>query len=1014
MRREELIPIVHELSARPGHEKVRSLLYRLLVEGLSVESRAVDFEKQAPEVHGRMDALLGRTIFEIKSDLRQERREAEAGLARYLTERQGQTGQEFVGIAVDGADFLVYFLAGGRVVEVASHRTDPKQPAALLPWLQGVVALAEELDPDTALVESQFGRESLAAQRALASLEELWNWVGQSPEARLKQELWQRLLGLAYGAEIGSDQLFFQHTYLAIVAKAVAWSAVIGSAPRSARALLHGDAFLQRGFSGQSEPDFFDWMLARDSGCDLVMRVWQHANRFRWTEIRTDVLRSVYESLIDPETRHDLGEYYTPDWLAARTVAEVFHCPLEQRIMDPSCGSGTFLFHAVRQVLSAAASAGIPAGDAVRRATSNVVGVDVHPLAVIFARVTYLLALIPALRDSHPGEVPMPVFMGDSLQWNVANGGGSDDGLLFADEDSLDILVPEVVVSEPVPKHYGAAILRFPGRVVSNARMFDLTLQNIISFSVRSAPEADFRAWLQRTVPGPDSDREILQETYKLMRDLHAEGRDHVWSYVARNLARPAWLSSETQRADVLVGNPPWVAYRHMTGGFKRRFRDESRKAGLWVGGKVATQSDLSAYFFLRSAHLYLRPKGRMAMVMPYAALSRQAFSRFRQGALRHRGACPFQVRFTGAWAFGPDVAPVFPVPCCVLFCEPGESVDGDPLPSTVKRYAGTLPKRDASPLEADECLAESTAPWPTEASDRGGSPYRTRFRNGATLFPRRLVLVESAPVAGMLPPNPVTPLLRGRVSNLDKPPWKTLDPPEGRVERQFVRPVIMGESVVPFRLLSASRGIIPWDDEQHDLMDSVTASRRGFGMLADWLIQTEVLWEKHRRSKFRFLDQLDFYGKLTAQFPIAPLRVTYTASGGYPTACLVREAGAIIEHNLYWAEVESVNEGRYLCAVMNSETLRTQLEPYQAQGQWGSRHIDKYIFNLPIPLFNGADRLHRDIADIAGEAEDLVYRMDVRKNEYFVTMRQRVRSELAAKGVTRRIERLISRLLGQ
>ena len=110
--------LVSELSGRPGHEKVRVLLYQLLVDGLGAESRDIDFEKAAPEVHGRIDALLGRTVFELKSDLRRERRDAEEGLARYLSEHEGQAGEKYVGIATDGADFIAFFLRQGVVVEV--------------------------------------------------------------------------------------------------------------------------------------------------------------------------------------------------------------------------------------------------------------------------------------------------------------------------------------------------------------------------------------------------------------------------------------------------------------------------------------------------------------------------------------------------------------------------------------------------------------------------------------------------------------------------------------------------------------------------------------------------------------------------------------------------------------------------------------------------------------------------------------------------------------------------------
>ncbi|MDE0165822.1 MAG: hypothetical protein OXH92_02280 [Bryobacterales bacterium] len=75
--------MVSELALRSGHEKVRALLHRLLVDDLGANSRDIDFEKPAPEVRGRIDALLGRTVFELKSDLRRERNDTEEGLNRY-------------------------------------------------------------------------------------------------------------------------------------------------------------------------------------------------------------------------------------------------------------------------------------------------------------------------------------------------------------------------------------------------------------------------------------------------------------------------------------------------------------------------------------------------------------------------------------------------------------------------------------------------------------------------------------------------------------------------------------------------------------------------------------------------------------------------------------------------------------------------------------------------------------------------------------------------------------------
>lgn len=150
-----------ELASRPGHEKVRVLLHRLLVDGLNADSRDIDFERPVPEVRGRIDALLGRTVFELKTDLRRERRDAEEGLTRYLSDREAQTGEKYVGIATDGADFLAFFLQRGEVIEVDTHHNNPERPRELLAWLQATVAIGVGLEPDTDTITRDFTARAL-------------------------------------------------------------------------------------------------------------------------------------------------------------------------------------------------------------------------------------------------------------------------------------------------------------------------------------------------------------------------------------------------------------------------------------------------------------------------------------------------------------------------------------------------------------------------------------------------------------------------------------------------------------------------------------------------------------------------------------------------------------------------------------------------------------------------------------------------------------------------------------
>src|ERR1700693_5629915 len=117
MDQNALQSIVSELICRPGHEKVRTNLVALLIDGLHAERSRIELEKRIDliEVKGRIDALLGRTLIEVKSDLRHEQKMREPQRRDYLEERERTEVQRYVGILTDGAEFTVHIVREGRL-----------------------------------------------------------------------------------------------------------------------------------------------------------------------------------------------------------------------------------------------------------------------------------------------------------------------------------------------------------------------------------------------------------------------------------------------------------------------------------------------------------------------------------------------------------------------------------------------------------------------------------------------------------------------------------------------------------------------------------------------------------------------------------------------------------------------------------------------------------------------------------------------------------------------------------
>ena len=132
----------------------------------------------------------------------------------------------------------------------------------------------------------------------------------------------------------------------------------------------------------------------------------------------TDLFKNLYLDLFSKASRRALGEYYTPDWLAERLLAHTIAEPdlgdPSKRLLDPACGSGTFLVLQIRHIRQRVASGRIPRREALPLILRNVVGFDVHPLAVRTARANYLCALGDLLPPNR-NPIDIPVYQADSI-----------------------------------------------------------------------------------------------------------------------------------------------------------------------------------------------------------------------------------------------------------------------------------------------------------------------------------------------------------------------------------------------------------------------------------------------------------------------------------------------------------------------------------------------------------------------------------------------------------------------
>ena len=973
----------------------------LLYGGFELGDESVALESPTDD-HRRLDVEVGAVIIECKKDLRppSQLAKAEKQIGEYLGEKAAG-GSTYAGVLTDGAIWRLY-----RHQDVQSHPIDELKlsPSSIDDrrfrwWLGAVLATERQLAPTATAIEERLGSQAPSYRLITSSLHEAWKSADEVPAVALKRELWVKLLRSALGTQFdASDDLFVDHTYLVLMATLIGHAVAgfdIKDAGHEPGVLLSGQLFERSGLFGVGQAGFFDWVLESDNGDEIVTDIARRVASFDWADVDHDVLKALYQSVIAPDVRKRLGEYYTPDWLAERIIDEAVADPARDRVLDPACGSGTFLFHAVRRHLEAADAAGASAPETLTSVTNSIFGMDLHPVAVTLAQTTYLLAIGRDRLLQRTDPVSVPVYLGDSMRWEAA-------------AESVFTSAGDVVLhtaGESQGQLFGSEI-RFPASVVADVGRFDHLVNELATLAANrepGEPRAKVSGLLRRLEVAED-DRPIVEATYNVLCDLHDNGRNHVWGFYIRNQARPTWLAREENRVDVLVGNPPWLAYRFMPSSLQELYRQRAREMNLWLGGARGrtTQQDLSAYFVARSIELYLRPQGKFGFVMPRAALSRQTYAGFRAGDYSSKTS-ECHVAFSEAWDLEKVKPDPFPVPSSVAFGQ--RARHPQPMSNSVRSWSGGAPRPGH-----EGTLTSVAGEVKVVTGEEAASPYKERFRDGAILYPRMLICVTDAPTPPIGVPVGRQPV-RSRKTSLDKPPWKDLPELKGVVESIFIRPTYLGESIAPFRTLSVAEAVIPYDGST--LMDGGNDRIDRYPGLANWWRDAEALWNTKRTSEKRTLiEQLDYLHQLTAQFPVPSERVVYTKAGNSLAAAVVRDRDAVIDHMLYWARAESHAEAQYLTAVLNAPVLNELVRPYQSVGAFGPRHFDKYVWQAPIPTFDAEQPLHKRLVALADEGETVAESVSLPPDIGFQKARRQIREALTEAGIAQTLDEVVAKLL--
>jgi hypothetical protein len=217
-----------------------------------------------------------------------------------------------------------------------------------------------------------------------------------------------------------------------------------------------------------------------------VAEVFFNVLRFDFQDVEGDLLGDLYQRYFDPETRKALGEFYTPQPVIDYIMDGVGYerGVSNERLIDPACGSGTFLVEAVERYLADVENyEDDPDWEEQLRdlcTRPRIVGLDIHPFAVLMAQIRFVVAILPAYREAKTQNPQftlrrLPIYRTDTLR-NERELTGADLGedatrqMTFdaMTEDDQDVRIP---VPLPVEVDEDEAAETDDGFLVRRVRM---------------------------------------------------------------------------------------------------------------------------------------------------------------------------------------------------------------------------------------------------------------------------------------------------------------------------------------------------------------------------------------------------------------------------------------------------------------------------------------------------------------------------------------------------------------
>jgi len=983
------------------------------------------FEKRTVYSSCRSDAVHGQVIIEYEPpksfSSKKNIEHTYEQLVNYLFNEAKETKlTQLVGVGFDGERifFVQYRDRNGKTIDKTKfirrgpYEFNSESARTFLIHLRALSRL-----PLTAenLVQ-KFGPQSELAKKIVHALANALEYWGNQTHIRTFFNEWKRLFGIVYGEQFTSghqekeaeeflklykvgaetdfqELLFSVHTYFAFLMKLIAvelltlrdtsFSSSLVSElthdeelKKQLEDIENGGIYTRKGITNFLEGDFFRWYLDAFDSPELKEAIREIARTLSEFEPATstldpvstrDLLKKLYQYLVPHKVRHRLGEYYTPDWLAELLLNEIGYDGNNfKRLLDPACGSGTFLVLAIQRAIEWGRKNGRPDLEIAKSIKANIWGFDLNPLAVIAARTNYLFALGDLVNEvlDRGGTIEIPIYLCDSVLTPTRIAGDLFGKFLPLSTSVGEFRIPAEWVRESFTLSRAASLIE---EMVKN------------QYSVAEAMQRFEKEGLVFPY-----NREVVKNFYNQILELEKQNKNGIWARFLKNAFAPMIAG----KFDFVVGNPPWIRWDYLSREYRNATLQLWKDYGLFSlkgfqarlgGGK----KDFSMLFVYASADHYLKDGAKLGFLITQEVFKSkgagEGFRRFQLGEGKHLKVLkahdlvsiqPFEeaTNKTATIILKKGEETKYPVPYIVWTKKKGVGkIATDKLLDEVLQILQKK-KYIAKPIGSNVGAWQTQLAGTEDLGNIQGKNYYTAH-SGAYISPYGVFWLKIKQVLS------TGDLL---IENLNEEGETKVPKVEEIIEQDLVYPALRGSDIQRWQATPKIYVLLTQNPSKREPYLEVVMKKkwpRTYGYLTKF---KEILLSRASQAIRDLMNKSAFYAVFgVADYTVSRFKVVWKQMSNDLVASVISQIKTnfgfktvIPLHTVALISTDTEIEAHYLCAIINSKPVRDFIKSFSSAGRgFGTPSVMEHV---GIPKFDPKNPLHQKLAKISKKCHQL------------------------------------------